>query len=245
MKEEMKTKLMPLYEEMLSKFEGKGQLTTFCARWEKNFPQEKGKGILFVGRVVRKGTENTTIGIENLFSDTHKNRILQPDYSISWVESNSRVKHKKGDYNVNRSAFWQVIKGVSQKIYGKNNEWYSHIAWTNLYKVSPTVGNPTTHQEKIQLPYCVKILKAEIEVLQPKFVIFLTSRREEYNGFIKENYGTLEKLDIKKWKNDKYETKLYKVNNDLYFVKSYHPQGKPIQQHIDIIYDLIKDKLSE
>ena len=45
METELKNKLMPLYEEMLSQFKDRSSMTTFCARWERDFPQEKGKGI--------------------------------------------------------------------------------------------------------------------------------------------------------------------------------------------------------
>lgn len=234
---------MPLYEEMLSKFEDRSKLTAFCVRWEKDFPQEKGKGILFVGRVVNGGNDKADTDIDTLFSDTAPNRILQPNSPIGWVEY--FMTHKRNDYKINHSAFWKVIKGISQNIYGEDNHWYSHIAWTNLYKVSPCdKGNPTSKQEKLQLPYCKKILKAEIEVLQPQFVVFLTSRREEYNGFIMENYGTLEKLEVAPW-GKKYETKLYKVSNGMYFIKSYHPQGKPVKAHIEVISKMIKERMTD
>lgn len=241
MKEEMRTKLMPLYEEMLSKFEDRSNLTTFCARWEKHYPQEKGKGLLFVGRVVNGGVAKADADIETLFSDDKDDRILQPSSPIGWVEY--FMNHKQEDYNINHSAFWRVIKDICQRVYKGDAQWYSQIAWTNLYKVSPfKEGNPTVEQEKIQLPYCKEILKAEIEVLQPQFIIFLTSGREK--EFIWDIFGPIgHSIESTQWGNNgQYTTKLYKVN-DMYIITSYHPQGKPDNAHIDAISKMIKDKL--
>ena len=235
---------MPLYEEMLSQFKDRSSMTTFCARWERDFPQEKGKGILFVGRVVNGGDVKAEASIETLFNGEKDNeRIFKRNSPIGWVEYFMQHKNSKIDYNPNNSAFWRVIKGISQKVYDTKSDWWTKIAWTNLYKISPfEEGNPTREQEKIQLPYCKTILKAEIEILQPQFVIFLTSGKEK--EFIWDSYGkTGHSIESKSWgKKKQYTTKLYKIN-DMYFITSYHPQGKPDKEHIKIICDMIKDKL--
>lgn len=227
---------MPLYEEMLSQFKDKSSLTTFCARWERDFPQEKGKGILFVGRVLNGGKANANLDINVLYDENIKG-------GIEWTEKNMSQSKNQKKYNVNNSAFWRIIKGITQNAYHIQNNWSSQIAWTNLYKISPFEGgNPTREQEKIQLPYCKAILKAEIEILQPQFVIFLTSGKEK--EFIWDNFGkTGHSIESKSWgKKGQYTTKLYKVN-DMYFITSYHPQGKPDKEHIKIISEIIKDKL--
>ena len=235
MKEEMKTKLMPLYEEMLSKFKNRSNLTTFSARWGKEFPREKGKGILFVGRVVNGGKANAHVDVNTLLDENIKD-------GIEWVEKNMKQLPKQKKYNVNNSAFWRTIRGITQNLYQVQDNWTSKIAWSNLYKVSPyKKGNPNSKQEQIQSPYCEAILKAEIEILQPQFVVFLTSRN--VNHFIWNNYG-LTRNSIKPYfylKKNK-PIKLYKIS-DMYFITSYHPQGKPEKKQINIISDMIKDKL--
>lgn len=180
---ELKNKLMSLYGEMRDKFTKKARnsLTIFCARCGKDFPQEKGRGILFVGRVVNGGSANANLDVNALFDENIKG-------GIEWVEKNMSQSKRQKQYNANNSAFWRTIKGITQKAYSIQNGWTSKIAWSNLYKVSPhKSGNPTSKQERLQFKYCEEILKTEIETLQPQFVVFLTSKG--VNKFIWDNYG--------------------------------------------------------
>ena len=229
---------MPIYEEMLFPFEKKSSMTAFCCRCGKDFPQEKGHGILFVGRVVNGGRIKADIDLNEIFDQNYKD-------GIGWVEKNMNQSSKQGKYNANNSAFWRTIKEITQNAYHIQNDWSSKIAWSNLYKVSPQKkGNPTSKQERLQFQYCEKILQTEIEILQPQFVIFLTSKN--VTNFIHDNYGPTgnsihSDLFIKSSKSNKY-IKLYKIK-DMYFITSYHPQGKPEKKQIKIISEMIKDKL--
>ena len=100
-----------------------------------------------------------------------KNRTGQ----MEWV---SNLEGQNGN-NTNKSAFWRTIKKISIE-YFREKDWYNYIAWSNLYKLSPEKGNPNANLQNIQRETCLKILDEEIKVLQPNYIIFLTSGWEDY-----------------------------------------------------------------
>ena len=94
---------------------------------------------------------------------------------MTWV---SECWGSRQGYNTKKSAFWRVTRELVHRLgiadVGKK-DWPSHIAWSNLYKVSPDKGgNPTEALKEAQFPYCAKILAAEIRELKPRRVVFLT-----------------------------------------------------------------------
>ena len=137
---------------------------------------EKGK-FLVIGRAVNgwwysdkpedwKALEKRNGRIEEMFKDRHL---------MTWV---TEQWGSKDGYNTKRSAFWRVTRELVRRL-GiadvENDEWPSHIAWSNLYKVSPDGGgNPTEMLKEAQFPGCAQILAAEIRELKPQTVVFLT-----------------------------------------------------------------------
>lgn len=81
-------------------------------------------------------------------------------------------------YCTRTSAFWRVIRHVIRNIpFPKSlwDEWPNQVAWTNLYKISPSSGgNPTTSLRQVQHPYCEQVLLREIETWQPRRILFLS-----------------------------------------------------------------------
>ncbi len=81
-------------------------------------------------------------------------------------------------YCTRTSAFWRVIRHVIRNIPFPQSlwdEWPNQVAWTNLYKVSPSSGgNPSTSLQDVQLTYCQQLLRREIEVWQPRRILFLS-----------------------------------------------------------------------
>jgi hypothetical protein len=184
--------------------------------------------ILFVGKCVNGCDKKITLdlNIDELFKE------IKNDEQLRWVEDN-KIKR----YNTNKSAFWRLIKAIS-KTNLKEGEWYDNIAWTNLYKISPSKsGNPTAYWKKEQREKCKKILTKEIECFAPKYVIFLTSGWE--SCFLEQ----IEKFNNKKWseyKWNKYVTK-YKEIDNRYFILSEHPQGKLEEPHVKAIVEILKE----
>jgi len=87
-------------------------------------------------------------------------------------------KPNDGGYRFGRSPFWRVVGqlvddlNITEK---KTPNCLSHIVWTNLYKVAPWCGgNPSERLKKVQREGCIEMLKTEIEINQPKRLLFLT-----------------------------------------------------------------------
>ena len=230
-KKELKDNLLPLYEELLknNSFE---DVCTFCLQWGENFPEKEKTGILFVGKAVNGWISDET-DINVLFGET-SDRIFARIDQMEWVSN------LEGDeqYNTNKSAFWRVIKRVSQHYY-PNKEWYSNVAWSNLCKISPfNGGNPNDKLYYEQLKSCQKILAKEIEILSPKYVIMLSSGWEkDFMYYLNDNNHTKSVAKIN-W--DGYETKLYKIK-DTIFITSQHPQGKNETNHVEALTNLMKE----
>ncbi len=94
-------------------------------------------------------------------------------------------RNEKNKYNSARSAFWRVVRQISEKH-------VDNIVWTNLYKVSPKKGgNPSEKLKEYQFIACKKLLDLEIEYYNPQVVIFITNKWADKfieNPIIIQNY---------------------------------------------------------
>jgi hypothetical protein len=234
MKEKLRAGLSPLYEELLNNFNE--DVYVFCAQWGEKFPEEKNTGILFVGKAVNGWHEMDYTAIE-IFDDNSP--IFAREDQMKWVDRQDGGS-EVSEYNTRTSAFWRVVKLVA-KDYCHSNEWYDHVAWSNLYKLSPG-GNPDARLQELQRNACCKILEKEIEILSPKVVVMLTSGWE--NPFLTYLNGgkAPEPINEVWWenKNEKkqFSSKAYKIK-DVFVIQSYHPQGKPEDEHAEAILELI------
>ncbi len=230
MKNKLKDDLKSLYGDMLKNntFEN---VCTFCLQWGDNFPKDKNTGILFVGKAVNGWITDET-DIEVLFGDSDQ-RIFARGDQMKWVHDLEGGEK----YNTKKSAFWRVIKKISQIQYPQ--DWYSHIAWSNLCKLAPFEGgNPNNALYYEQLEYCQKIIQKEIEVLSPKVVVLFTSGWEkDFLLYLNDNNPTKSEIQID-WNG--YVTKLYKIKNTT-FIATPHPQGKDEMKHVEIITKLINE----
>ena len=227
MQERLKDTLLPLYETLLKKINFSKDIYSFCMQWGSRFPIEENTGILFVGKATNGWITNSR-EIEILFG-TSESRIFARGDQMKWV--NNLENNKKG-YNTRTSAFWRLTKQISQLEYG-DNEWYSKIAWSNLYKISGEVGNPTQRLKNQQQDLCKKILEEEIRILKPRYVIFLTSGWEK--NFIKHIINDLsihDKVNTT-WGNG-FITNGYLIN-DVIYITTRHPQGKNEKKHVQAI----------
>jgi hypothetical protein len=80
------------------------------------------------------------------------------------------------DYNTNNSAFWRVLREIVARLTGvEGPSWPSHLAWTNLYKVSPAAGwNPGADLLRAQRDAAIELLRIEIETVKPRRILAMT-----------------------------------------------------------------------
>jgi len=224
----LKTLYKELYSVLPSDFEQR--IYPFFVQVGKKY-YETEKQCLFIGKS-ENGWVTDSRNVDELFDIKNENRIVNRHDQMEWV---NKLEGPNEVYNTKKSAFWRVVKGISKAVCNKD-DWYNHIAWSNLYKLSPESGNPSSWLQGIQRDNCVKILNEEINILKPKYVIFLTSNWEQ---FYIESFG----IDVKKTKKIKwtgYETHYRNYDGKL-FVQSRHPQGKDENTHIEAITKIVKD----
>jgi hypothetical protein len=229
MTEKLREKLIPLYEKLI-KDVAETSICTFCVQWGSKFPVDEKEGILFIGKATNGWYHSKNIN--ELFGTNSANQIFNRDDQMKWVEEN-----KVGGYNSHKSSFWRIIKRISQEKYNAE-EWHSKVAWSNLYKISKETGNPSKKLQKQQIENCKAILKTEIEVLNPKFIVFLTSHWE--NPFF-DFLTKTSKIEVEKnetWTSGKHQTTAYLIDGFVY-IKSLHPQGKKEDEHIEAILKLM------
>ncbi|MCH4896687.1 hypothetical protein E0494_08250 [Marinilabiliaceae bacterium JC040] len=225
-------KLKPLYSDLIDNYSKKGD-SVFSVQWGEKFPKTNNSGIMFVGKCLN-GSDNGSLNLNVLFGNT-KNSLVSKKEQLRWVvecEGNTE------GYNTNKSAFWRLIKNISQEIYHTNEEeWYRKIAWNNLYKLSPKKGGNTSESTKsLQFETCAKILKKEISIMSPKYVIFFTSDWEDDFLTYLNNGEKLKYIDKASW--GEYKTKVCKIKSKYYII-SKHPQCKDEFKHSRAITKLI------
>lgn len=101
---------------------------------------------------------------------------------IEGTEDNFQSLHNKLEagekpYYLSSSPFWRVVSNIWCGLSNASNrgEFINHIAWSNLYKISPEKGgNPTSTMCKWQIEACKEILKAEIRAYKPTHILMIT-----------------------------------------------------------------------
>ncbi|WP_425615189.1 hypothetical protein NA78x_005089 [Anatilimnocola sp. NA78] len=98
--------------------------------------------------------------------------IAGPDCPMTWVTMTRDPK----EWNWRRSSFCRLMKSVSRELPGYDEaRWPNRLIWSNLYKVAPWMGgNPSNSLCAAQQSACERHLAAEIEIWQPKRVLFVT-----------------------------------------------------------------------
>jgi hypothetical protein len=178
----MSTNLEILYREMFGKLAqapGSWRSTELCAF--AGLKGRKYKGDLFVVGQAPNDWRNEWTADDLVQSDfIHRlvDDLLSPECPLAWVSGNWGVA-RTTKYNTRRSAFWRVVRQVVHGLSIANideDSWCSYIAWSDLYKISPSGGgrNPTETLCDAQFESCVKILKEEISLLRPGRILFLT-----------------------------------------------------------------------
>jgi len=234
---QFQNRLKPLYERLISDVLSFKDVSLFCPQWGEKY-QNDNSGIAVYGRATN-GWVTTSKDMTKLFPDefddlSQEDRIFNRKNQMSWVIECPQP----GTYDPKSSPFWRVARGLSSVFHGQ--DWYKSIYWSNLYKVAPCdKGNPSTRLSDAQFETCVDIMKIELEFLKPKHVVLLTGLGWNYDFLCSLNDNKDPKLLLSpKWDNDNYCIYVYKIG-EIYFYASEHPQGKPEQEHIDTLVELI------
>lgn len=111
------------------------------------------------------------------------------------------------------SRFFQMIKRITNFIYPENS--VENIVWSNICKVAPEQGNPNNTLWEDQYNFVVKILNAEMEILQPSITVLITGI-EEY----------------KRW-----DSPLFKVFKELELVECYQNEELGIECSVEVYYN--------
>ncbi|HRW90891.1 MAG: hypothetical protein KDB96_11395 [Flavobacteriales bacterium] len=142
-------------------------------------------------------------------SRTFSNDRYGEDSPIDWVNArwSKRVLHgiqdtkqrayytlKDSGYWASRSFFWQLTIKVLQSYYGTANEddwgWSKQLVWSNLYKIARQKENPMEDVRVLQRQYAVELVRRELDELQPKFCLIITS--DPWWAPFRRGLGTLE-----------------------------------------------------
>lgn len=225
--------LMPLYAHMIQVVLDSGfgyDTAKFCMQWGKDFPQGENEGLLFYGRA-NNGWISSSNDVEELFADGGEDCIFARDNQMEWM-----AEDVVDDYRPSSSAFIRTIKNVASEYY---DNWTSHVAWSNLYKVAPWEGgNPSDALCYAQLEDCKKIMQKELAFTSPCAVVMLTGYYWA-KDFLEYMNDGLEPdcIGYEKWGG--YEAWAYRLEGRLLIV-SEHPQGKPEAAHAEAIVKLIE-----
>ncbi len=218
------------------------QLIEILKEKKNDFPEDKisifnfAKGkfynneLLIIGRAVNGWNEIDKFEIHDALDEVKFNVVND---NLQWVIDKWGKPNE--NYNTNRSAFWRICKSVATDLIGNKQDNINYIAWTNLYKVSKhDRGNPSSRLMNIQFEQCKRIIELEIELLDPKVILFLTSWDWAKWFFADDD---LEKIEIKK--SFQYVEFVGKFKNSIVIVGQ-HPQSKPEGPHCEEILLAIK-----
>ncbi len=118
---------------------------------------------------------------------------------------------------------------LARSIASDSGDCIDHICWSNLYKVAPDGGNPSSPLMSVQFDRCAEILGSEIESSKAQNVVFLTGA-----GWAK---PFLARLNLE----NQLATADYRLvafgtsAGGVRYVVGQHPQGKPEEPHRDEI----------
>jgi hypothetical protein len=143
----------------------------------------------------------------------------------------------KKEYNINRSAFWRIVRKTVAVSCGREpEEWIEHVCWTNLFKIAPLeTGNPSSYLADIQRKSCIDLLKQEVQIFKPKVVLVLAGKCW-YEKFLSDL--EFDSAELKPAKNNLVEGSFVdKEYRQWIFAK--HPQGKDETIFVKQITDVL------
>ena len=224
------------YVEMVEKYsksltDSKEEQSAF---WPQVGEYYKSGGFLFIGRADKEW--HIFSAEENDYSTVAKGAKKESeegekinDCPLNWV-----VRYAGKDDP--KRNFWGTINRIVRKKISDSNRWYSYIAYSNLYKLSPKGYNPGGKQCEAQKPYVFDLLDIEINKFQPKFIISLADYCGWTRDFIYHRHQRIQVVDreIYRWV-DFVGTEKVNGKKVHWIVTSRHPQGMKGDNHDKMI----------
>lgn len=225
------------YKELCEKF--KEGYVKFFPQVGEHYFNGNHKKIMVVGKACN-GWVEVGNDIEALFKADGTGIVNRKD-QMKWVKD--AWPREKGKYSTSYSQFWIFSKNIANTLLKPDVKLddelscFDYIAWSNLYKVSPSKGgNPNQKDCNNQVEICTDIFKAELEILKPDFIFFFTSGLEFSPVWQSKVFDIKRKPFETEWQNT---TKTYKIisysakieDKQAVFIHTQHPQGKPFDSH--------------
>lgn len=217
-------KLKELYKPLTN--EVKPTYTPFAVKISNGYVGKT--GVLFVGKA------------ENM--ENRDNKTIDYAFSKSFSKENSGMNTIliPPTGKAAKSSFSRVLHLLAKKLEDKG---INSFARTNLYKLSTT--KTYAFNSEFNVTY-LDIFKEEIAILQPKYVIMLTSGMEKdflkYLGAKKDEKGKIDFLYKYKGNDQKKEICRWKIKDvESIFITAFHPQGKPETELVEAIMSLIQE----
>ncbi len=218
---------------------------------------------LILGQAVKGWSSNfysqdEKIDVKNQLVDCiyQSNKFYEPDnhnpldwVNVRWTKStfNEEVEGKidkkdfylmSGDYFTYRSFFWKVTYRLINNYFGYDKsswEWSKKMVYSNLYKIAPMDKNPIYEEKKLQEDYCIRLLKKELEELNPKYCIVMTNL-EWWKPFQKGLNTKVLTID-----NNLYEVISFEEFNNTKIIVTTRPFIGDADVHVKQILTLIKN----
>lgn len=213
-----------LYHKMVETIKDTGfnvdELVTFTCRVGRDYPVEPYKGILFYGRA--------TNGWDD---DDEKNKDLE-QVIID---------------NINRgSQLFKLLHPFAEKFYG--DSWLTKVAWSNICKIAPNGGNPSTSLWYAQRDSLTPIIRKEIELLSPEIVVLVTGNTavkkyaDPWHSPFFEAFPDLKRIKSIKWAESRGKdcsATLYS-NGNMKVILTDRPESRPILEHAHTLIKLLE-----
>ena len=180
-------------------------------------------GLMVVGKAVNDWNEFQIDEAE--FGDLYEGGPV-PLHEDGDIEAFFR-ENSDSKYNMNRSAFWRTVRNTAKGLFDcKDRNFGKYIIYSDLYKIALPGKNPDSYLKQLELTECMEILRKEIQLWKPAYILFLTGWEwvdpflvnfEQKDGLICSN----------KTQNDNLLEEWGQFPDGCRIAVIPHPQGKP------------------
>jgi hypothetical protein len=223
----------------------KKQYVLFYPQIGKEYHKQELK-LMFVGRCLNGwdfdgGKRNLTDDFDSSIKSTIEESI----------KNCNRFPVENGYDWKKHTAFWRVISEITKnKCQANKDNWIDKIAWSNMYKISPAKNgskgthNPNKAETLVLYESMFKLLKEEIDILNPDYVIMIVQRGKGLNDdwagdFCEKTLKNVEKI---KFDNSDSIDKIfqYKETQVIVTVRPERKKGLTNKKFVEDIVKVIK-----